>query len=464
MSVGTYTPATPVETPMDTSGLGGHPKGLTTLFFTEMWERFSYYGMRAILILYMSAAVADGGLGFDTPKAAGIYGLYVGSVYFMSLPGGWMADHILGGRLAVLIGGIIIACGHFSMAFPSLTTFYGGLILIVLGTGLLKPNISAMVGGLYSEKDERRDSGFSLFYMGINLGAFIAPFVCGFLAQDQRFKAWLSQNGMRPESSWHWGFAVAGIGMTLGLVQYLVHRQRLAHVGLKPPRQTKQEIQVPAPPLTGDEKHRLIVIGILFVFSTLFWMAFEQAGSSLNLFAKSLTRNTIFGWAYPSSWLQSAGPIMVIIFAPIFSWLWLKLQGRHPSSPAKFAYGLLFASAGFLVITYASTLTNAGQVSPMWLIIVYLLLTFGELCLSPVGLSITTKLAPPRLVGLMMGVWFMSISLGNYTAGWVAGFFKAEDQQALVGLFGKVALITLVGGLILVSLTSYIRKLMGRVH
>jgi POT family proton-dependent oligopeptide transporter len=344
--------------------------------------------------------------------------------------------------------------------------------------------------------------------MGINLGALFAPLICGFLAQHKLFKAWLSQMGLQPEHSWHWGFAAAGVCMTLGLIQYLANGGRLARVGQRPTIPVQQLLKnavggllftaATAGVIFGlyrgsdaikqmigwgililllsgliylfgwylkkGERQAVVVIIILFFFSILFWMAFEQAGSSLNLFADRLTRNTIFGWDYPSSWFQSAGPVMVVTLAPVFSWLWLRLRERQPSSPAKFACGLLFASAGFLVVTYASTLTGHDLVSPLWLIVVYLLLTFGELCLSPVGLSITTKLAPPRLAGLMMGVWFMSISLGNYSAGWVAGFFKAGDQGALVGLFGKVALTTLVGGLILAGLTPSIRKLMGKVH
>jgi POT family proton-dependent oligopeptide transporter len=448
----------------DTSGIGGHPRGLTTLFFTELWERFSYYGMRAILILYMTAAVAEGGLGFTTPKAAGIYGLYTASVYMMSVPGGWVADRFLGARAAVLIGGIVIALGHFSMAVPALTSFYTGLVLIVLGTGLLKPNISTMVGELYGADDPRRDSGFSIFYMGINLGAFIAPFVCGFMAQDPRFRAWLGGLGVTPESIWHWGFAAAGVGMVLGLVQYLVHRRRLADVGRRPQARPVGEVKDHTPALTASEYKRLVVIGILFIFSAIFWMAFEQAGSSLNLFARTLTRTSVFGFDFPSSWLQSAGPLMIIALAPVFSLLWTRLGSRQPSSPAKFALGLLFAGFGFAVITYASTLTAEGRVSPVWLLMVYLLLTIGELCLSPVGLSTVTKLAPARLVGLMMGVWFLSISLGNYAAGWVAGFFQSGSEGALVSLFGKVTLTTIAAAAVLAVLTPYIRRLMGHVR
>ncbi len=436
------------ETTLDRSGIGGHPSGLTTLFFTELWERFSYYGMRAILVLYMVAPVAQGGLGFDTPKATGIYGLYTGSVYLMSLPGGWIADRFLGARLAVLFGGIVIALGHFTMAVPTLGTFYGGLIFIVIGTGLLKPNVSAMVGGLYGADDPRRDSGFSVFYMGINLGAFTAPLVCGYLGQ---------------RVDWHLGFAAAGVGMTLGLVQYRVHRHRLQHVGVRPARSEAGQPAVKAPPLTQSEIKRLVVIGILFVFSTIFWMAFEQAGSSLNLFADKLTRNSVFGIEFPSSWFQSVNALFIIALAPVFWWLWIWLKDRQPSSPAKFAYGLLFAGIGFLVVAYAASLTGAGRVSPVWLLVVFLCHTIGELCLSPVGLSTVTKLAPARLVGLMMGVFFLSLSLGNYSGGWVAGFFQSDSEGALVSLFLKVALTAIGSGTLLALMVPYIRKLMGKV-
>ena len=532
---------------MDTSGIGGHPRGLTTLFFTEMWERFSYYGMRAILILYMVAPVEQGGLGFATVRAASIYGAYTASVYLLGIPGGWVADNVLGARLSVLVGGVFIACGHFSMVFPSMATFYLGLVLISIGTGLLKPNISTMVGGLYGEDDPRRDSGFSIFYMGINLGAFIAPLVCGTLAQSGWFKDALGRMGFHPENSWHWGFAAAGVGMTLGLVQYLAARKRLSKVGNRVSKQKPSEVEdraqrgfVDSGKRTGvvailsglrnllwagaivlmgivvflvvryfsgspvdinvtgiyvrimlafvlsvvavvlgylrdlfatgetaraaDEAKRLGVIGILFLFSTLFWMAFEQAGSSLNLFADKLTRNSLFGISFPGSWLQSVNSIFIIALAPVFSWLWLRMKDKQPSSPAKFAYGLLFVGLGFLVIAYASSLTASGPVSPMWLVLVYLLHTIGELSLSPVGLSTVTKLAPPRLVGLMMGVWFLSISIGNLVGGWVAGNFNAEAEGALVRLFGTVAATTIVAAAVLAALTPYIRKLMGRVH
>ncbi len=533
MDTTTQVPAVEPEIALDTRGIGGHPRGLTTLFFTEMWERFSYYGMRALLVLFMVAPQSEGGLGFSTAKAASIYGTYTGAVYFMSLPGGWVADNILGARLAVLVGGVSIAMGHFSMAFSSLPTFYAGLVLIVIGTGLLKPNISTMVGGLYGKDDPRRDGGFSVFYMGINIGAMISPLVCGFLARRPEFKAILGSFGIHLDSTWHWGFAAAGVGMTFGLVQYLYPKalppllsffgafmggfvlvsfkpkiadlattgdiglfalasliglgaglvlswfvtakekksgaaestHPLANVGFKPSeRRSKEGGAAPTEKLTSEEKRRIGVIAILFIFSALFWMAFEQAGSSLNLFADTLTRNSIFGWEFDATYFQSVNSVFIILLAPVFSWLWLKLDRRQPSSPMKFSFGLIFAGLGFVVLAYASTFAVGGsRVGPSWLVLVYLLHTIGELCLSPVGLSTTTKLAPGRLVGLMMGVWFLSISFGNYAGGWVAGFFDATVEGALWKLFGSVALTTIAAGGVLILLTPSIKKLMGRV-
>ena len=439
----------PAEIALDRSGFAGHPKGLMTLFLTEMWERFSYYGMKAILVLYLVASAADGGLGYAVAKATLIAGFYNMGVYLMSLPGGWVADRLLGARRTVLLGGILIASGHFSMAYPSVSTLYVGMCLIILGTGLLKPNISTMVGSLYGENDDRRDAGFSIFYMGINIGAMISPLICGYLGQ---------------RVNWHYGFGAAGIGMTLGLVQYVIGRRPLERVGGRPIGRRAEKSAVARPPFTAGEKKRLIVIGILFLFSVVFWMAFEQASTSLNLFADRLTRNVALGHPFPSSWFQSVNSVWILILAPVFSWLWVAMGRRQPSSPAKFALGLLFAGLGFLVIAWASSLTGAGRVSPLWLVIVYLFHTIGELCLSPVGLSVVTKLAPARVVGLMMGVWFTSIALGNFAAGWVAGFFQSGSEQALVVLFLKIAVVTILAGGTLAALTPSIRKLMGRVH
>ena len=431
----------------------GHPRGLATLFFTEMWERFSYYGMRALLILYMVAPVDKGGLAFSTEKGASIYGWYTMGVYAMSVPGGWVADKLLGLYRSVLLGGIIIAAGHFMMAYPSLPTFYAGLISIVIGTGLLKPNVSGIVGTLYTKEDVRRDAGFSIFYMGINLGAFIAPLICGPLGQ---------------RINWHYGFGAAGVGMTLGVIQYVLGKKHIAP-GLA--RHAKDEVDERAAEaaagrsssFTPQEWKRISVIGILFIFSMLFWGAFEQAGSSLNLFADRLTRLSFLQWNFPSTLFQSVQPLFVIIFSPIFAWIWLRMGKHEPSSPTKFGFGLFFVGLSFLLLVPGAAIAQQQgiKVSPMWLIGVYFLQTVGELCLSPVGLSMVTKLAPPRIVGLMLGVFFLSISFGNKLGGYCAGFF---DRLPLPKLFGAVAGTTLAAAFILFLLVKPIRKLMGGVH
>lgn len=347
--------------------------------------------------------------------------------------------------MAVLIGGILISLGNFAMASGPLILFYCGMIVVALGTGLLKPNVSSMVGSLYGESDPRRDGGFSIFYMGINIGAMISPIVCGYLGQ---------------KIGWRLGFAAAGVGMVVGLFQYVLNRQRLFHVGGKPERRPARERgKSEHPPLTAEEWKRLAAIGFLFVFSAIFWMAFEQAGSSLNLFASEKTSNQIFGYNYPSSWYQSVNSIFIILLAPVFSWVWLSMGKRQPSSPAKFTCGLIFVGLGFILLAAASM--SAGKTSPLWLIGVYLLHTLGELSLSPVGLSTVTKLAPARLAGSMMGIWFLSLSLGNFMGGWVAGFYDAATPETLVSLFGSVALTTLAAGGLLAVLTPFIRRLMG---
>ncbi|HEY6191610.1 MAG TPA: peptide MFS transporter [Bacteroidota bacterium] len=482
----------------------GHPRGLATLFATEMWERFSYYGMRALLILYMTADATKGGLQFDVPTAGSIYGMYTAMVYMTGLPGGWIADRFLGQRKAVLFGGIIIALGHFSMAFHGNWFFFQGLVLIVLGTGLLKPNISTMVGALYSETDSRRDAGFSIFYVGINLGALISPIVCGYLGQ---------------KVDWHYGFAAAGIGMTLGLIQYVRGGKYLGQAGLHPPGSHQTEnharhklqfmkaaggligvialilvlnmsgvlnitvsglsktlgtVILLMPVLyfvwvfvkgewTSVERKRIAVVAILFLFTVLFWSAFEQAGSTLNLFADRLTDNHFLGFAFPSSWLQSVNSLFLVIFAGVFAAIWVKLGKREPSSPAKFALGLFFVGLGYLILSWGAHLSGPEQarVSPMWLVAVYLCHTVGELCLSPVGLSTVTKLAPQRIAGQMMGIWFLTIALGNYIGGQVAGLFETMPLPTLfLTIFGTTG----VAALILAFLVKPIRKLMGGVH
>ena len=446
-------PPAPAVTSHSDRGWFGHPRGLSTLFFTEMWERFSYYGMRARHILYMTASAAQGGLAFTTERAASIYGWYTFGVYAAAIPGGWIADRLLGQYRSVLWGGVIIALGHFSLAFPSITTFYLGLLLIVIGTGLLKPNISTMVGSLYDQDDERRDAGFSIFYMGINLGAFIAPLIVGTLGQ---------------RVDWHLGFGCAGIGMAFGVIQYIVGKrrlmpalERLGQSGSRPAATTSAE---PWWRFTPEEWKRVAAIAILFVFSSVFWAAFEQAGSSLNLFADRLTRLTIFGKSFPSTWFQSLNSMFMIFgLAPLLAWLWIRLGPRQPSSPIKFAFGLLFTGLGFALLVPASGMAQAQGilVSPWWLVGVYFLHTIGELCLSPVGLSIVTKLAPHRIVGSMMGLWFLSIAVGNKLAGWAAGYF---DRLPLPQLFGAVAATTFVAAVMLLLLTRPIKTLMGNVR
>jgi POT family proton-dependent oligopeptide transporter len=494
----------------------GHPRGLSVLFFTEMWERFSYYGMRAILILFMTASVATGGLGFDTAKAGAIYGTYVSLVYITSLPGGWLADRFLGQRRATLYGGVLIMLGHIALAFPSLTAFYAGLGLVVLGTGLLKPNISTMVGGLYTPEDERRDAGFSVYYMGINLGAFLAPLVCGWLAQSETFRGMLASAGLAPESAWHWGFGMAAVGMFFGLIQYLSGWKHLGSAGMYPaPAESPDAaagnrrllrnglaLSIGAAALlaglqltgiinitaqgvsdvlglilllttvaffvwlfaagrwTTEERRRLVVVLVLFVAATIFWSVFEQAGSTLNLFAQRSTRTEAFGMSFPPSWLQSVGPLSLVVFSPVFAWIWLRLGRHDPSSPTKFTIGLVCVALSFAILVIPAGDAMQGlRVSPLWLVATYLLHTFGELCLSPVGLSAMTRLAPERIAALTMGVWFVALSAGNYLGGRVASLY---ETFSLPQLFGVVALFAAGAAVVLALLIKPIRRMLER--
>lgn len=469
----------------------GHPRGLATLFLTEFWERFSYYGMRALLILFMTATVAEGGLGFSVAKSGAIYGVYAGMVYLVTLPGGWIADRIVGQRRAVLYGGLIIACGHYCLAIPSLKTFYLGLVLIVMGTGLLKPNVSTIVGQLYPPNDVRRDAGFSIFYMGINLGAFVAPLACSYLGE---------------EINWHYGFGLAGIGMTLGVIQYVLGWKNLPGVGLPPKDNTgaRRQLAIAAGVVavlvllgaglvssgwvsvtaheisrafgvalaavaigmfgwlfksgnwTPVERLRLFAVFAFFLASSLFWALFEQAGSTLNLFAERNTNRSLFG-GFPAGWFQAEEPLFIILLAPVFAWLWVRLGKRDPSTPSKFAAGLVFAGLGFVLLVPVAGRTHN---SPLWLTGTYFLLTLGELCVSPVGLSVTTKLAPARVAGLMMGFWFLSDSVGNYIGGTLASFYQTIP---LPHLFGGVGAVALLAGFLMFMLVSPIKKLMGGV-
>ena len=446
-------PAVEHAAPLHDRGFFGHPRGLSTLFFTEMWERFSYYGMRAFLMLYMVAPVAMGGLGLADRDAASIYGTYTGSAWAAAILGGIVADRFLGQYRTVLLGGILIAAGHFTLAFKALTTFYAGLALIALGTGLLKPNVSTLVGSLYPRGDARRDAGFSIFYMGINLGAFLGPIIAGYLAQ---------------RVDWHVGFAAAGVGMTLGLVQYVIGRARLkeavARLGQQPTEATAdtsaaRRTAETSRGFSADEWKRIGAIFIFFVAAVFFWGAYEQAGSTLNLFADRHVRLETMGFAIPSSWFQSVQPILVIILAPIFGWLWLRLGSREPSVPAKFALGLMFMGLSFAVLIPAGAMASSEgiRVSPWWLIAAYFVSELGELCVSPVGLSAVTKLAPLRIVGLMMGVWFLSNAFGNKLAGWAAGFFSSMPLNTL---FGYVTVVLLVAAAVMFALIKPSKRLM----
>ena len=423
----------------------GHPRGLSTLFFTEMWERFSYYGMRGFLILYMTKA-----LGFTDPHAGAVYGNYVGSVWLAAIFGGIIADRWLGHYRSVLIGGIIIALGHFTLAFHALPFFYAGLSLIVIGTGLLKPNVSTLVGSLYEQGDERRDAGFSIFYMGINLGAFLGPIVAGKLAEAV---------------DWHLGFACAGVGMSLGLVQYVLGRRRLdpaiARLAARPTPVTAA-VNAPDAGYTPEDLRRMIAVVVFFAFASLFWGAYEQAGSTLALFADRYVHLELLGIKLYASWFVSVQAAFVILLSPIFAWLWVKLGPRQPSSPAKFALALLFVGLAFVLLMPAGAAAQGGmKVSPLWLVGAYFIEELGEVCLYPVGLSVVTKLAPARIVGLMMGVFFLSNALGNKLAGWSAGFISTTP---LPSLFGVTAAVTLGAALVMFLLIRPVRNLMGGVR
>ena len=495
----------PNLSPVADTSFFGHPRGLATLFFTEMWERFSYYGMRAILIFYMTHKIAEGGLGFSDSTAGAVYGLYASMVYLLCLGGGWVADRITGQRRAVLIGGVFIAAGEFSLVVPSETSFYVGLVLLMMGTGMLKGNVSTVVGQLYAKGDPRRDSGFSLFYMGINLGALISPLICGYVGE---------------RISWRMGFGVAGLGMLLGLIQYILGSRHLGTAGLHPAstgdpqkdrRQRNNAILAVGSALgffallailgatgvfhitptslanaegwmllgitvavfswmifsrewTIEERKRSAAILVLFVASALFWASFEQAGSSLSLFAERSTDCHIFGFNFPASWFQTVQPVLVVILAPVFAWLWLALgrRGLEPSSPAKFSWGLFFAAASFAILVPAARFAaNGAQVAIWWLTGTYFLQTLGELSLSPVGLSAMTKLAPDRAAGFVMGIWFLSTSIGNWLAGKAGSLYSA---MPLPQLFGSVAIFTCAAMLLLVVLIRPTVRLMSGVR
>jgi proton-dependent oligopeptide transporter, POT family len=450
---------------LDDTALFGHPRGLGLLFITEMWERFSYYGMRAILILYLTQA-----LHWNTARAANLYGTYTMLVFLTPLIGGYLADRIIGTRRSLVIGGLVIASGHFCLAVPSMTMFYIGLTLIIIGTGFFKPNVSTMVGQIYADGDSRRDAGFTIFYVGINTGAFLGGLVCGYLADQTRFG----------DRGWHWGFGAAGVGMVLGLIVYVALRDKyLPGIGV---RAAKQIPGVAAPIIAtdskvamhaligvvagvaisvllggfdalsafisatigaalavtilgshGEERKHVIAIFIVAFFVVVFWACYEQAGSSMNLFAANNTNLQVGSFHIPSAWSQNVNPAVIMLFAPVFAWIWMKLHkiGREPSTAAKMVIGLALLGFGFVfMVIGGQRADNGALVSPLWLVAAFTFHTWGELCLSPVGLSYVTKVAPMRFASLLMGVWFLAQAAAEKIAGTIAELTPIPGQAA----------------------------------
>jgi POT family proton-dependent oligopeptide transporter len=472
----------------------GHPRGLLTLFVTEAFERFTYYGMRAILILFMTAAIANDGLALDDRTASAIYGLYISGTYLLSLLGGWIADRLIGQQRAVFWGGVMIMLGNGCLATGNTQLFFIGLLVIVFGVGLLKPNISAIVAQLYPEGGSRRDAGFSIFYMGINTGAFLGSLLVPITAAA---------------FGWNVGFALPAIGMMLGLVQFQATKHYLGNSGVVPLGEPTGwwpiigfvvvVVGVAAMALTGqlqldpmviskalnwvllalaagyfayllffagldtDERKRVVAIIALFSACAMFWAGFEQAGASFNLFAERHTDRNIFGWDMAAGVLQAVNPLFIIIFAPVFAAIWVNLGRRNldPSAPAKFAVGLILMGCGFLVMFFAARYVVKGEmVLPTWLILTYLLHTFGELCLSPVGLSSMTKLAPARFVGQVMGLWFLATAVGNNLAGQFAGEIDPNNLPSMPSQFLYLFWWGFIAGAVLLALTPFIKKMM----
>jgi POT family proton-dependent oligopeptide transporter len=482
----------------------GHPRGLATLFFTEMWERFTYYGMRAILLLFLVASIQDGGLGIDDKTGSSIYGLYISGTYLLNLAGGWIADRLIGAQRAVFWGGILITIGNGCLAIGSPQLFFLGLVIILFGTGLLKPNVSAIVAQLYPEGGSRRDAGFSIFYMGINLGSFLGSTLVPLLAHAY---------------GWNIGFGAPALGMLFGLIQFSATRHLLGQAGVEPgirnvtessTRKAWMAVVILTAAFVGTavaailgyvhidanalltrsfwamvafavgyfvyllffagldsvERKRVFVMIALFIACAMFWAGYEQTGASLNLFADRYTDRNIFGWEMPAGVMQNINPLFIIIFAPVLAALWIHLGKRNMdlSSPAKFAFGLVFMGIGFLVLFFASQYVVAGEkVLPTWLVFTFLFHTFGELCLSPVGLSSMSKLAPTRFVGQALGVWFLATAIGNNMAGQIAGEFDATNVAAMPGQYLHIFWWGIIGGAVMFALVPFTRKLMGGV-
>jgi POT family proton-dependent oligopeptide transporter len=479
---------------VDQPQLFGHPRGLATLFLTEVGERFTYYGMRAILIFFMVGAIANGGLGLDDRTANAIYGLYQASTYLLSLLGGWIADRLIGQQRAVFTGGMLITLGNAMLAMGRPTVFFLGLTVIVLGVGLLKPNVSAIVAQLYPEGGSRRDAGFSIFYSGINLGALVGSWLVPVVAAAY---------------GWAAGFALPAVGMALGLAQFRLTRHYLAGAGATAPGERASwwpvavflvivallallvfagglELDPVAISLGANwvmialvasyfvylllfagldrtERSRVWVMVALAVACAMFWAGYEQAGASFNLFADRYTNLHVFGWEMPAGVMQAVNPLFIIVFAPVFAALWVNLGRRmlEPSAPAKFGLGLLFMGAGFLVMVAAAGYVVQGEkVLPTWLVLTYLLHTFGELCLSPVGLSSMSKLAPPRFVGQILGVWFLATAIGVNLAGQFSGEIDPEKLSSMPGQFLYLFWWGVIGGVVMLALTPWLKRLM----
>lgn len=456
-----------------------HPPGLRLLFFTEMWERFSYYGMRGLLILYLTKSYIEGGLGFSDSQAGLIYGTYTGLVYLTPIIGGWLADNFIGQRRAITIGGLLMAAGQFALAAKGLlglesigdAGFYLGLLLLIIGNGFFKPNISIVVGKLYQNTDPRKDAAFNIFYMGINLGAFLAPLVCGFLAED--FFAQRSEDGTSiARYGFEYGFLAAGLGMLAGQIMYnLLGNKYLGNVGVEPEaKKTAREAKeagntVSNAPLTKEEKDRTAVIFILVAFVTFFWAGFEQAGGALSIYTDKYINRTVSDFLIPTSWFQSVNPLFIVLLAPLFTMLWLKLaaKNKEPNTPVKMGLGMILLGLGFMLMVGA-IFERGGDIPDenikaniMWLLGTYLIHTCGELCLSPVGLSMVTKMAPVKLASMLMGIWFLSSFIANQLAGLT---LSVIDSMGALAVFSGIGVGVALLGLVLILVNKKIIAMM----
>ncbi|RTQ51461.1 MFS transporter [Hymenobacter gummosus] len=467
------------QAPPPTPTSSKHPPGLYLLFFTEMWERFSYYGMRGLLVLYLTKTAVQGGLGISEASATLIYGYFTGFVYFTPIIGGYLADKYIGQRRAILIGGVTMAIAQlFLFMQPALSTVpavFGmpwptavGLLLLILGNGFFKPNISTIVGKLYQQGDPLRDAAFTIFYMGINVGAFFAPLVCGYLAEDL-FATKTVVNGVTEVSSYgfRYGFLAAGIGMMLGQLAFnLLGKKYLGEVGMYPEGKGADNKVVEKTPLTKEETDRMAVIFIITIFVVFFWAGFEQAGSSLTLYTDKYINRDVFGFLIPTSWFQSVNPLFIVAFAPVTAGIWLALgrKGKDLSIPVKMGLGMILLGAGFLFMVGA-VMERGGDVantsikaSILWLLATYFFHTIGELCLSPIGLSMVSRLSPVSLTSMLMGVWFLAPFVAQIAGGYIA---KYVEELGALTVFGLIAGFVIAAGLLLIVIA---KKLFHMMH